>query len=313
MSEHREVGFGREIVVIDAWRDGRIAALDRYAAARFLPAEIGPKAADALLLVGRKRMGLPLRLGAARRRTTPVGGEKPARGCGDPLRPEQEADARVIGEPAADGQVGDHFDPEPAQQRRRTDARTLQDRRAVVDPGRNDDHGCLGGLRGPGGVAPHDTGGAAMFDERAVDQRIAPDREIGPAAGGPQVGRERAEPDLLETIVRHRPKDVGMRVEPVEIGRVADTERGAALGKDAVDRRPGCFAVALDGDRPGITVNRFVAEVTIRLAGNEMRQQARPVPAGVAHGRPVVEIERRRPGGDRRVDHRGAADQLAPR
>ena len=29
--EHHDVGLGREIVVVDAWRDGRIAALDRHA------------------------------------------------------------------------------------------------------------------------------------------------------------------------------------------------------------------------------------------------------------------------------------------
>ena len=77
------------------------------------------------------------------------------------------------------GQVGDDGDAERAQQGRRADAGALQDRRRVVDAGRDDRPGRprrVGRLA----AAIADAGRAAVLDEDAIDQAAAADRQVRP-------------------------------------------------------------------------------------------------------------------------------------
>ncbi len=90
-------------------------------------------------------------------------------------------------------------------------------------------------------------------------------------------------------------------------------ELDAGLVHHAVDRRPAFRPVALDDQRPVVAVDRLVAEVAVGLDLAEQRKKIAPRPAGVAHRRPAVEIERRAPRRDRGVDHRRAAHQAAAR
>ncbi len=119
--------------MIDQRRAQRIATLDAHGPFRFLTRQIGPETADLFLFVDRKRMCLPFRLAVGVGGAAHIGGEQPTGLPPEFLAPEAHSEARMVEQVLPDGQIGHDRNARRAQPVGRADARTLQNRRAVVD------------------------------------------------------------------------------------------------------------------------------------------------------------------------------------
>ena len=231
----------------------------------------------------------------------------------EPVRPEHHGKARMIGQVAANRKVRDDVYPKRTQPFGRADAGAVQDGRAVVDAGADDDLVCM---RGPPlfcRIEICDALGAVAFEKDPIDMAAGADGQIWPRAGGPDIGHERAEPDLFIAVVRHRPDDARMGVERIEVRRFAHAELETRVIHGAVDGRPALRPIALDDDRPIAAVDRVSAEIDVVFDGDEQRQQVRPRPAFISPRGPAIEIEWRAARRDRCVHHRRAADQAPAR
>jgi hypothetical protein len=125
--------------MIDDRRTRRIGALDADFACRLLMRQIGPEARGMLLLIDRKRVGLPFRFALRIGRTAHVCGEEAASCHSEAVRSEHHWKARMVGKVFPHWKVGDNFNPERPQPFSRANSGALQDCGAVVDPSANHD------------------------------------------------------------------------------------------------------------------------------------------------------------------------------
>ena len=90
--------------------------------------------------------------------------------------------------------------------------------RRRVDAGREDDEVGLDLDRGTVGVDVADAGRPLAVEEHAIDEAVGAQDEVRPLPRGPDVGDERAEPHLVEAVLRPRPDRGHARLRRVQVG-----------------------------------------------------------------------------------------------
>src|SRR5471032_2457094 len=151
--------------------------------------------------------------------------------------------------------------------------------------------------------------GAVALELQGVDDRIADDGEVGPAARGLEIAVVGRDAQAIAAVDRVGRGAGAFGRVVVLAPAVAQADRG--LHHRAVGRTPRLDGRAIDGDRAAVAVIGPVTEIDVGLELAKVRQHVCPAPAARAQGRPVLVIVGNAADRDLAVDGRAAADRAA--
>ncbi len=206
---------------------------------------------------------------------------------------EHERQRRVLLEALADGEVDDEGMPRARQLVGRADARAQQDGRGVDGPGREHDRRRVefdGAAVDQGGDADRPGRTTAFGPADAVDERPAPDHEVGPAPGRLEVAVVGADAPAAPGVEGERREPGGGGLVAVGHPRVAVGEGGVAQRQ--VEAAPGLDGRPADRDRTARAVDRLVTEGEVVLEADEVRQHGVRRPPANRPGAPTSRSRR---------------------